>query len=147
MGEDLGYFGRCDLFGYHVLSSNWLTLSKAVVRYLDHQLKDKIQTYKELRETKSAFIKDFSKVVYEQFDQNYTVWLKAVRCVAEIDALASLAKASAYLGGLLEKAAWRWTWYTNNIFYRIMSTGDTWPGGEHGAIWAIAPSMRHYRVS
>ncbi|KAI7879177.1 hypothetical protein K492DRAFT_217243 [Lichtheimia hyalospora FSU 10163] len=78
----------------------WVKISgtSAVVRYLDHQLKDKIQEYKELRETKSAFIKDFSKVVYEQFDENYTVWLKAVRCIAEIDALASLAKASADLG-------------------------------------------------
>lgn len=102
MGENFGYIGKCvcDLSCFYP-PTHTLTLFKAVVRYLDHQLKDKIQGYKELRETKSAFIKDFSKVVYEQFDQNYTVWLKAVRCVAEIDALASLAKASAYLGGLL----------------------------------------------
>ncbi|KAI9490449.1 muts domain V-domain-containing protein [Zychaea mexicana] len=70
-----------------------------VTRYYTAELEKMIQNYKELLETKTAFIKGFTSQVYGQFDEYYKQWLAATQCIAYIDALMSLAKGSAKLGG------------------------------------------------
>lgn len=55
--------------------------------------------YKELLETKNAFVKKFSLQVYAAFDESYSMWLAAVESIAQIDALMGLAKGSINMGG------------------------------------------------
>ncbi|KAI9278907.1 muts domain V-domain-containing protein [Phascolomyces articulosus] len=78
--------------------SQMSTILKAT-RYYNGELQQMVQNYKELLETKTAFIKNFTNQVYGQFDEHYELWLSATQCIAYIDALMSLAKGSAKLGG------------------------------------------------
>ncbi|KAI8643162.1 muts domain V-domain-containing protein [Parasitella parasitica] len=79
---------------------DWITLSNTskVNRYWDSTVKNLVVEYKELLETKNAFVKKFSLEVYATFDQSYTMWLSAVQSIAELDALMGLAKGSMNLG-------------------------------------------------
>ncbi|KAI8143577.1 muts domain V-domain-containing protein [Fennellomyces sp. T-0311] len=79
---------------------NWIKLSSTskVNRYYDLDLKEMVQKYKELLETRNAFIKDFTSKVYGEFDQHYQDWLAATQHIAHLDSLMSLAKGSAKLG-------------------------------------------------
>lgn len=70
-----------------------------VSRYWDSSIKQMVIRYKELLETKTAYIKNFTSEVYADFDKDYAMWLKAVHHIAEIDVLMGLAKSSANLGG------------------------------------------------
>lgn len=56
-----------------------------------------IRQYKEAQETRKQIIKDFKLRVYADFDADRTVWLSAVKIMAELDCLFSLAKSSASL--------------------------------------------------
>ena len=49
-------------------------------------------------ETRSGIIKDFKNRVYESFDTDREIWLSAVKILAELDCLFSLAKSSSALG-------------------------------------------------
>ncbi|KAK4693213.1 hypothetical protein P7C70_g8971, partial [Phenoliferia sp. Uapishka_3] len=53
---------------------------------------------KEAREQKLTVVNDFQVKVYGEFDCYYSVWLNAVKVVAELDCLLSLSKSSAALG-------------------------------------------------
>ncbi|KAI9312530.1 muts domain V-domain-containing protein [Dichotomocladium elegans] len=79
---------------------SWIQASatSSVVRYLSPELKHKIKSYLHLRETKAAFIRAFALEIYEQFDQYYKEWCRAVKLIAELDCLISLANASRDLG-------------------------------------------------
>ncbi|KAH9917640.1 DNA mismatch repair protein Msh6 [Epithele typhae] len=53
---------------------------------------------KEARENRNTAIKGFKNRLYAEFDADRSVWLRAVRVLAELDCLFSLAKASSALG-------------------------------------------------
>ncbi|KAI8969051.1 muts domain V-domain-containing protein [Mycotypha africana] len=79
---------------------NWIQLSSTskVSRYWDQTIKTMVTEYKELLETKNAFVKEFALEVYSAFDKNYNIWLQAVQIIANVDALFGLAKSSANMG-------------------------------------------------
>ena len=57
-----------------------------------------IRSLKEARENQNSAIKAFRLRVFAEFDQDRSVWLRAVRVLSELDCLFSLAKASTALG-------------------------------------------------
>ncbi|KAI8377990.1 muts domain V-domain-containing protein [Radiomyces spectabilis] len=79
---------------------DWIQLSATskVNRYWNSKIKGMVTQYKELLETKNAFIKNFTSEVYADFDQHYVMWLNAVQHIAQVDALVGLAKGSMNLG-------------------------------------------------
>lgn len=62
-------------------------------------MKGLVIEYKEMLETKNAFVKKFSLEVYAEFDSSYPMWLASVQSIAQLDALMGLAKGSINLGG------------------------------------------------
>lgn len=57
-----------------------------------------IRKVKEARENRNTAIKEFKNRLYAEFDLDRSVWLRAIRVLAELDCLFSLAKASSALG-------------------------------------------------
>ncbi|EMD35324.1 hypothetical protein CERSUDRAFT_124668 [Gelatoporia subvermispora B] len=72
--------------------------TKAVDRWSVPALAPKIRALKEARENRNTAIKGFKNRLYAEFDADRSVWLRAIRVLAELDCLFSLAKASAALG-------------------------------------------------
>ncbi|KAK4509250.1 Histone deacetylase hda1 [Mucor velutinosus] len=79
---------------------SWLQISTTskVTRYWDNTVKNLVTEYRELMETKNAFVKKFALEVYAAFDESYGMWLSAVQSIAELDALMGLAKGSMNMG-------------------------------------------------
>lgn len=69
-----------------------------MARYTVPSLATNIRSLKEARETRNAAIKNFKFSLFDEFDQDRSVWLRAIRVLAELDCLFSLAKASNALG-------------------------------------------------
>lgn len=65
-------------------------------RYVVPSLQGTIRKLKEARENRNGAIKQFKNRLYAEFDAS--VWLRAIRVLAELDCLFSLAKASSALG-------------------------------------------------
>jgi DNA mismatch repair protein MSH6 len=61
-------------------------------------LQKKIRQLKEARENRNTIIKAFKVRVYDEFDADRDLWLRAIRVFAELDCLFSLAKSSVALG-------------------------------------------------
>lgn len=57
-----------------------------------------IRQLKEARETRNTVVKEFILRLYAAFDTDRAVWLHAVKVMAELDCLFSLAKSSSALG-------------------------------------------------
>ncbi|KAI0350882.1 DNA mismatch repair protein Msh6 [Trametes cingulata] len=72
--------------------------TKNAKRYVVPALQAKIRQLKEARENRNTAIKDFKNRLYAEFDLDRSVWLRAIRVLAELDCLFSLAKASSALG-------------------------------------------------
>ncbi|KAH9922892.1 DNA mismatch repair protein Msh6 [Amylocystis lapponica] len=72
--------------------------TKAFNRWLVPSLAPTIRSLKEARENRNAAVKDFKGRLFAEFDADRGVWLRAVRVLAELDCLLSLAKASSALG-------------------------------------------------
>ncbi|KAL7412649.1 muts domain V-domain-containing protein [Mrakia frigida] len=68
--------------------------TKAVSRYTSPEILPLIRTLQEARETRTGTVKTFIKRLFSEFDNDRVVWLKAVKTLAELDCLASLALAS-----------------------------------------------------
>ncbi|OAD06817.1 hypothetical protein MUCCIDRAFT_33695 [Mucor lusitanicus CBS 277.49] len=79
---------------------SWIQMSTTakVTRYWDNTVKNLVTEYRELMETKNAFVKKFALQVYAAFDESYDMWLSAVHSIAELDALMGLAKGSMNMG-------------------------------------------------
>ena len=71
---------------------------QAAVRWIVPSLQPTIRKLKEARENRNTAIKEFKNRLFAEFDADRSVWLRAVRVLAELDCLFSLAKASAALG-------------------------------------------------
>jgi DNA mismatch repair protein MSH6 len=71
---------------------------QAFARWSVPELASTIRNLKEARETRNGVIKDFRLRLYAEFDADRDVWLRAIRVIAELDCLFSLAKSSTALG-------------------------------------------------
>lgn len=79
---------------------NWdqMSATKQVKRYYFPELRSLIRQLQEAQETHSQIVKEVAGRFYARFDKDYKTWLVAVKVVAQLDCLISLAKASASLG-------------------------------------------------
>lgn len=82
------------------IPKSWRQMSatKVVKRYYFPELEDLVQDLKEAQETHAQIVKQVAGRFYARFDEDYKIWLAAVRIIAHLDCLISLAKASASLG-------------------------------------------------
>ncbi|KAI9700930.1 MAG: DNA mismatch repair protein msh6 [Bogoriella megaspora] len=80
--------------------SNWdqMSATKAVKRYYSPELRKLVRNLQEAQETHGQISKEVAGRFFARFDEDYTIWLAAVKVVAQLDCLISLAKASASLG-------------------------------------------------
>lgn len=79
---------------------NWVKMSSTQQfdRYYSPEVEKLVKQLKEARERKQTVVTEFQFDVYGEFDADYAVWMAAIRTVAELDCLISLAKASSSLG-------------------------------------------------
>ncbi|KAF8348581.1 muts domain V-domain-containing protein [Amanita rubescens] len=82
------------------IPKDWVKSSgtKAKSRWVVSSLQKKIRQLKEARENRNTIIKAFKVRVYDEFDADRDLWLRAIRVFAELDCLFSLAKSSIALG-------------------------------------------------
>jgi DNA mismatch repair protein MSH6 len=79
---------------------DWAMMSSAgqYKRYYFPELKGLIRQLQEAQEIHGQTVKQVASRFYARFDENYSVWLQAVKIIAQLDCLISLAAASAALG-------------------------------------------------
>ncbi len=79
---------------------DWQMMSSAgqMKRYYFTELKQLIRQLQEAQETHGQIVKIVAGRLFARFDQDYPLWLQAVKVVAQLDCLISLAAASAALG-------------------------------------------------
>ncbi|KAI9052033.1 hypothetical protein LZ554_004287 [Drepanopeziza brunnea f. sp. 'monogermtubi'] len=79
---------------------DWQMMSSAAAfkRYYFPELKTLIRQLQEAQETHGQIVKVVARKLYARFDEDYSLWLPAVRTVSHLDCLISLAAASAALG-------------------------------------------------
>ncbi|KAH9822948.1 Component of the post-replicative DNA mismatch repair system (MMR) [Teratosphaeria destructans] len=82
------------------IPKSWKQMSatKAVRRWYSPELEGLVRDLQEARELHGQVVKAMAGRYFERFDQDYTIWLAAVKVVAQLDCLISLAKASTSLG-------------------------------------------------
>ena len=80
--------------------SSWdqMSATKAVKRYYSPELRSLVRQLQEAQETHAQIVKEVSGRFLARFDEEYMTWLSAVRIVAQLDCLMSLAKASSGFG-------------------------------------------------
>ena len=80
--------------------SNWdqMSATKVVKRYYNPELRSLVRQLQEAQETHGQIVKEVSGRFLARFDEDYLTWLSAVKIVAQLDCLMSLAKASSGLG-------------------------------------------------
>ncbi|CAG8467250.1 7721_t:CDS:10 [Acaulospora colombiana] len=79
---------------------DWRKLSRTqkVNRYWNPTLQKLVRDLQEAQEVESGILKSIQGRFYEKFDSHYHEWLRAVKSIAELDCLLSLAKSSSALG-------------------------------------------------
>ncbi|KAK3675270.1 DNA mismatch repair protein msh6 [Recurvomyces mirabilis] len=75
-----------------------VSATKAVKRWYFPELEGLVQDLKEAQESHAQVVKALNGRFYARFDEHYTTWLAAVKVVAQLDCLISLAKASSAIG-------------------------------------------------
>ncbi|PCH35419.1 DNA mismatch repair protein Msh6 [Wolfiporia cocos MD-104 SS10] len=82
------------------IPNDWTRFSsiKSAVRWIVPSLQPTVRKLKEARENRNTAVKGFKNRVYAEFDADRSVWLRAIRVLAELDCLFSLAKSSSALG-------------------------------------------------
>jgi len=82
------------------IPKNWdqMSATKQVKRYYFPELRQLVRKLQEAQERHSQIVKEVAGRFYARFDENYEIWLAAVKIIAQLDCLTSLAKASASLG-------------------------------------------------
>lgn len=75
-----------------------MSATQKVKRYYNPELRGLVRQLQEAQETHSQIVKEVAGRFFARFDEDYAVWLAAVRIIAKLDCLISLAKASATLG-------------------------------------------------
>lgn len=79
---------------------HWKMMSstKGVKRYYFEELKDLVRDLQEAQETHGQVVKQVAGRFFARFDEDYETWLAAIKVIAQLDCLISLAAASAALG-------------------------------------------------
>lgn len=79
---------------------DWKMMSstKGVKRYYFRELQDLVRDLQEAQETHAQVVKQVAGRFFKRFDGDYEIWLAAVKVIAHLDCLISLAAASAALG-------------------------------------------------
>jgi DNA mismatch repair protein MSH6 len=82
------------------IPKNWKVMSatKTCKRFYSPELEGLVRDLKEAQEIHGQVVKALAGRFFAKFDQKYAVWLAAIKVVAQLDCLISLAKASAALG-------------------------------------------------
>lgn len=75
-----------------------MSATKQAKRYYFPELRSLIRKLQETQETHSQLVKEVAARFHAKFDEAYPTWLAAVRIIAQLDCLISLAKASTSLG-------------------------------------------------
>ena len=69
-----------------------------VKRYYSPELRALVRKLQEAQETHGQIVKEVAGRFFKRFDEEYATWLAAVRIIAQLDCLISLAKASSTMG-------------------------------------------------
>ena len=79
---------------------NWdqMSATAKVKRYYSPELRSLVRQLQEGQETHGQIVKQVAGRFFTRFDEEYATWLAAVRIIAQLDCLISLAKASSALG-------------------------------------------------
>ncbi|KAL5327652.1 hypothetical protein ACEPPN_005353 [Leptodophora sp. 'Broadleaf-Isolate-01'] len=77
---------------------NMMSSASGFKRYYFPELKTLIRQLQEAQETHGQIVKQVASRLYARFDEDYGLWLPAVKVVSQLDCLISLAAASAALG-------------------------------------------------
>lgn len=79
---------------------NWRQMSATaqVKRYYFKQLDELVRELQEAEETHSQVVKDVAQSFFRRFDVDNETWLQAIKVVAQLDCLISLAKSSTAIG-------------------------------------------------
>jgi DNA mismatch repair protein MSH6 len=82
------------------IPASWQKMSatKDLKRFYFPDLKALIRELQEAQETHGQIVKETAKRFFARFDEHYSTWLAAVKIIAHLDCLISLAKASSALG-------------------------------------------------
>ncbi|KAK4192141.1 putative DNA mismatch repair protein msh6 [Podospora australis] len=75
-----------------------MSATAAVKRYYFRDLEALVRELQETEETHSQIVKDVAQRFFRKFDEDYETWLRAIRIIAQLDCLMSLAKSSSSLG-------------------------------------------------
>ncbi|KAI1347126.1 DNA mismatch repair protein msh6 [Xylaria sp. FL0043] len=75
-----------------------MSATASVKRYYFKELTGLVRKLQEAEETHSQLLREVALRLFKRFDVDYEIWLQAIRIVAQLDCLVSLAKASSSLG-------------------------------------------------
>ena len=75
-----------------------MSATAKVKRYYFPELRKLVRELQEAQEIHAQIVKEVTGRFYVRFDQDYSTWLAAVKIIAQLDCLISLAKASTSLG-------------------------------------------------
>lgn len=75
-----------------------MSATAKVTRYYTPELRKLVRKLQEAQETHGQIVREVAIRFYTRFDEQYSTWLAAVKVIAQLDCLISLAKASASLG-------------------------------------------------
>ena len=75
-----------------------VSATKQVKRWYFPELRQLVRSLQEAQESHSQIVKEVAGRFYARFDEHYEIWLAAVKIIAQLDCLISLAKASTSLG-------------------------------------------------
>lgn len=80
--------------------SSWRQMSatKDVKRWYFPQLTQLVRELQEAEELHSQLVREIASRLFKKFDVDYNTWLLAIKIIAQLDCLVSLAKASSSLG-------------------------------------------------
>jgi DNA mismatch repair protein MSH6 len=82
------------------IPNNWdqMSATKTHKRYYSPELRKLVRELQEAQETHAQIVREVHGRFLERFDKDYMTWLTAVKIIAQLDCLISLAKASSSLG-------------------------------------------------
>ena len=82
------------------IPKNWDQMSATVKvkRWYSPELRNLVRRLQEAQETHGQIVKEVAGRFFTRFDEQYELWLAAVRIIAQLDCLVGLAKASSSLG-------------------------------------------------
>ncbi|KAL1796339.1 hypothetical protein ACET3X_004879 [Alternaria dauci] len=75
-----------------------MSATAKVTRYYTPELRKLVRALQEAQETHGQITREVATRFCQRFDEDYKIWLAAVKIIAQLDCLISLAKASASLG-------------------------------------------------